>query len=340
MSNTTTNYNFVKPEEDDFYDIGEYNATLDSLDEALADMEERKLEKDGDVSGAAVGSLEAAAAEFPVPGEGEILRSFLGKVRKFIQDFNNFKAGVITLGKLANNGVTTASGFALDARYGKTLYDLCNQLNGNINSFSSLNWSVLAEDADNVGSSRTWKANGYDPDTLNTPYKENLTGPLAAGGMMTYMSSESNGQQLSLVAGNLHSGMFIRARNANTGWQPWHKVLTSKDFVLKRSKITKTIPANTLVEICHYTAENDQLVTVSGWMVTDGNFSGARQVRLQAGSLAVYMNSIPAGQNIIGFSTSVFLAQGQKLDVIGYQASGTALSTDVYTTSNVTFVAS
>jgi hypothetical protein len=83
----------------------------------------------GDISGTKIGSLETITSEFPVPAEGETPKVFLGKVKKFIQDFNDFKAGVITVGKLVNNGQTSAAGYALDARYGKTLYDLYTQLN-------------------------------------------------------------------------------------------------------------------------------------------------------------------------------------------------------------------
>lgn len=123
----TNGYGLPKPEEDDFYDVREFNRAMDRIDEVLGEMEERKAAKDGDISEATVGSLEAVETEFPVPGEGEKVGGFLGKVRKFMEDFNSFKAGVITLGKLANNGATTEAGFALDARYGKVLYDMCRQ---------------------------------------------------------------------------------------------------------------------------------------------------------------------------------------------------------------------
>ncbi|WP_186422802.1 hypothetical protein [Lacrimispora celerecrescens] len=81
----------------------------------------------GDITGTKISSLETITSEFPVPFEGETSKMFLGKVKKFIQDFNNFKTGVITVGKLVNNGQTTAAGYALDARYGKALLDMYTQ---------------------------------------------------------------------------------------------------------------------------------------------------------------------------------------------------------------------
>ncbi len=92
----------------------------------------------GDISGTKIGSLEKVTSEFPVPAEGETSKVFLGKVKKFIQDFNDFKAGIITVGKLVNNGQTTAAGYALDARYGKTLYDLYAQLNSDLTKTNSI----------------------------------------------------------------------------------------------------------------------------------------------------------------------------------------------------------
>lgn len=86
----------------------------------------------GDISETVISSLQSIATEFPIPNQGEQSNVFLGKVKKFIQDFNDFKAGIITVGKLANNGNTTSEGYALDARYGKSLFDLYSKLNADI----------------------------------------------------------------------------------------------------------------------------------------------------------------------------------------------------------------
>lgn len=208
MANKTNNYKLPKPEADDFYDISEYNKTMDILDDSLTEMEQKKLDKNGNASEAVtefeqeilweniesgetisttfgkvkkwfsemkdvafsghakdvatdaghrfvsdteksswngkvetsggnisetvIGTLEPVATEFPVPSQGEITNVFLGKVKKFMQDFNDFKTGIITVGKLANNGNTTSEGYALDARYGKSLFDLYSKLNSDL----------------------------------------------------------------------------------------------------------------------------------------------------------------------------------------------------------------
>lgn len=217
MANKTNNYKLPKPEADDFYDISEYNKTMDMLDDSLTEMDQKKLDKNGDASEAVtefeqeilreniesgetlsstfgkvkkwfsemkdvafsghakdvatdaahrfvsdveksnwngkvaanggdisetvIGSLESIGTEFPIPNQGESSYVFLGKVKKFLQDFNNFKAGIITIGKLANNGSTTSEGYALDARYGKTLFDLYSKVNSDLNNiFKITKW--------------------------------------------------------------------------------------------------------------------------------------------------------------------------------------------------------
>lgn len=78
----------------------------------------------GDISSTKITSLDTISTAFPEPAAGESAKTFLGKVKKFISDFIAIKETLLTLSSLVNNGQTTVSGFALDARYGKTLYDL------------------------------------------------------------------------------------------------------------------------------------------------------------------------------------------------------------------------
>ena len=105
----------------------------------ILDLDGAKLEIDGDISETVIETLEVPETEFPVPEVGESTKGFMGKIKKFISDFNAFKTGIITLGKLVNNGQTTEPGFALDARYGKTLADAITQLNANLtNTFDTV----------------------------------------------------------------------------------------------------------------------------------------------------------------------------------------------------------
>lgn len=125
MITKTENYQFQKPDEDEFYDISVQNQNWDQVDAALKNP-------DGNISETLIKDLETPTEDFPVPEAGEKAKSFFGKVKKFMEDFNYFKTGIITVGKLANNSLTTESGFALDARMGKTLADQITELNSNL----------------------------------------------------------------------------------------------------------------------------------------------------------------------------------------------------------------
>ncbi len=109
----------------------EDGSTLESKLGTLVDS------SDGDISATKISTVDTVSTGFPVPAAGESTKTFAGKVKKFFQDFVTLKDTLLTLSKLVNNGQTTATGFALDARYGKTLYDLYAQLNSNLTTTSN-----------------------------------------------------------------------------------------------------------------------------------------------------------------------------------------------------------
>lgn len=126
----TQNLNMKIPEGGDPINITDITENFETLDTEIA---KKASSSGGDISSMTIKTLDTIATDFPVPSAGESNKTFMGKVKKFIQDFNNFKTGILTLGRLVNNGQTTEPGFALDARYGKTLYDLYAQLNADLN---------------------------------------------------------------------------------------------------------------------------------------------------------------------------------------------------------------
>ncbi|MEY8357088.1 hypothetical protein AALB39_27605 [Lachnospiraceae bacterium 54-53] len=131
----TQNLNMKIPEGEDPIEITDITDNFETID---TEMAKKADSTGGDISNTTIKTVDTISAEFPIPSAGESSKTFLGKVKKFIQDFNDFKTGILTLGHLVNNGQTTEPGFALDARYGKTLYDLYAQLNANLNNKASL----------------------------------------------------------------------------------------------------------------------------------------------------------------------------------------------------------
>ncbi len=248
MANKTNNYKFPKPEADDFYDISEYNKAMDILDDSLTEMDQKKLDKNGDASEAVtefeqeilreniesgetlssifgkikkwfaemkdvafsghakdittdpahrfvsdaeksswngkvgatggdisetkIDSLELITAEFPIPNVGETTSVFLGKVKKFMQDLNNFKSGIITIGRLVNNGDTTSAGYALDARYGKTLFDLYTKINSNFSERLFFGSGTALQ----VKNGNTWYRLQVNPDGIARIFKSTDNG--------------------------------------------------------------------------------------------------------------------------------------------------------------------
>ncbi len=92
----------------------------------------KKVDVNGDISEMIVKTLDDITNEFPIPKNGEKSRTFMGKVRKFFEDFNAFKTGIMTLGQLVNNCVTDNPKLPLSAAQGKVLMDLYTVLNTKI----------------------------------------------------------------------------------------------------------------------------------------------------------------------------------------------------------------
>lgn len=126
MAIYTENYSLEKPDQTDVYNIEVFNNNADVVDAALRG----KVDSDGgDISSTNIATLEELTEEFPVPAAGETSKTFFGKVRKYIQDFNNFKTGILTVGMLVNNAVTDNSGLPVSAAVAKALQDQLTQLN-------------------------------------------------------------------------------------------------------------------------------------------------------------------------------------------------------------------
>lgn len=87
MANKTNNYKLPKPEADDFYDISEYNKTMDILDDSLTEMDEKKLDKNGDAS-EAITEFEQEILRENIES-GETLSTTFGKVKKWFSEMKD-----------------------------------------------------------------------------------------------------------------------------------------------------------------------------------------------------------------------------------------------------------
>lgn len=125
----TPNYNLKKPEGTDPVDIQDFNDNADILD---AELNKKADSTGGDISNMTIKALEEpAGTQFPVPEAGETSKSFLGKIRKFMNDFKSWNTGVCMIGQIVNNCVTNNDKLPLSAAQGKVLMDLYSVLNTN-----------------------------------------------------------------------------------------------------------------------------------------------------------------------------------------------------------------
>ena len=120
MATKTSNYEFNKPEQNDFYDVDVQNENWDKVDEELS--------------------------EFDDSGVTEDIKSFPDFLSKFVTGnkvaitLRNLKAGlqfVLHAGQIVNNCVTDNTGLPLSAAQGKALKDLIDTTNNNLSNTNS-----------------------------------------------------------------------------------------------------------------------------------------------------------------------------------------------------------
>ena len=107
MATETTNYHFSKPAETDYYDVNVQNNNWDVADQALKELDDEKVDKNGgDIANTEVSEFAASSTEWPVPAAGEAPKTLWGKTKKFFEDFKNWMTGVCLLGQLVSNNTT------------------------------------------------------------------------------------------------------------------------------------------------------------------------------------------------------------------------------------------
>lgn len=127
MATNTTNYNFKKPDESDFYSVQDQNNNWDKADAALKDLDTPTFE---DYSGSTT-----------VPDAASAINSIRSK-GKLSAILSNMKAafkGVCLIGQIVNNCVTNNAKLPLSAAQGKALMDLYTQLNSDLAMVGNVN---------------------------------------------------------------------------------------------------------------------------------------------------------------------------------------------------------
>ena len=121
MATNTTNYNFKKPDESDFYSVQDQNNNWDKADAALKDLDTPTFE---DYSGSTT-VPDAATAINNIKSKGK-LSTIVSNVKAAFK-------GACLIGQIVNNCVTNNAKLPLSAAQGKALMDLYTQLNSDLN---------------------------------------------------------------------------------------------------------------------------------------------------------------------------------------------------------------
>lgn len=171
MATNTTNYNFKKPDESDFYSVQDQNNNWDKADTTLKDLDTPTFE---DYSGSTT-VPDAATAINNIKSKGK-LSTILSNMKAAFK-------GACLIGQIVNNCVTNNAKLPLSAAQGKALMDLYTQLNSDLGDCYKLKNKRLVPsgaDLNNYRTPGTYLINSADLSTiLNKP-----TGWTATGGII------------------------------------------------------------------------------------------------------------------------------------------------------------
>ena len=106
----TTYLNLKKPEGSDPVNVQDFNDNADTID---TEVNARVKSSGGDIANTKVSAFTASTASYPVPAAGETPKVFMGKIKKFFEDFKSFKDSIVTktmiINQILNDSTKAAS---------------------------------------------------------------------------------------------------------------------------------------------------------------------------------------------------------------------------------------
>lgn len=212
MATKTSNYEFNKPEQNDFYDVDVQNENWDKVDEELS--------------------------EFDDSGVTEDIKSFPDFLSKFVTGnkvaitLRNLKAGlqfVLHAGQIVNNCVTDNAGLPLSAAQGKALMDKYTQLYSDLNTTNNNLSNAGIPTVKKTTDLYAIKKSGfyyYDAGATNAPMS-------SRGGMIVANYLSDSWISLTVVPYAL-SKIYTNTKYNNT-WVGWAESATKNDLLISAS---------------------------------------------------------------------------------------------------------
>lgn len=128
----TTYLNLKKPEGSDPVNVQDFNDNADTID---TEVNARVKSSGGDIANTKVSAFTASTASYPVPAAGETPKVFMGKIKKFFEDFKSFKDSIVTktmiLNQILNDSTKAASAatvYSVNEKVDSAISDLANKL--------------------------------------------------------------------------------------------------------------------------------------------------------------------------------------------------------------------
>lgn len=209
MATNTTNYNFKKPDESDFYSIQDQNGNWDKADAALKDVDTPTFE---DYSGS-----------MTVPDAATAINSIRSK-GKLSTILSNMKAafkGACLIGQIVNNCVTNNAKLPLSAAQGKALMDLYTQLNSDLEKQYALADTTYVTDFNNASIAGRYRIYNASGSAAHGPYSGAVDGYVD---ILTDGNINTTGTKVYQTLHDYLGDVYTRVNVAGTSYGTWKKL--------------------------------------------------------------------------------------------------------------------
>ena len=209
MATNTTNYNFKKQDESDFYSIQDQNNNWDKADAALKDLDTPTFE---DYSGSTT-----------VPDAATAINSIRSK-GKLSTILSNMKAafkGACLIGQIVNNCVTNNAKLPLSAAQGKALMDLYTQLNSDLEKHYALADTTYVTDFNNASIAGRYRIYNASGSAAHGPYSGAVEGYVD---ILTDGNINTTGTKVYQTLHDYLGDVYTRVNVAGTSYGTWKKL--------------------------------------------------------------------------------------------------------------------
>ena len=201
----TTYLNLKKPEGSDPVNVQDFNDNADTID---TEVNARVKSSGGDIANTKVSAFTASTASYPVPAAGETPKVFMGKIKKFFEDFKSFKDSIVTKTMILNQILNDSTKAASAA----TVYSVNEKVDSAI--------SDLGDIINRLSSQRTTVPNRLDREaTVVQFYKSNGTVSVQMSYQLAWSISKDVADMICAIPTgfNPSAARWVNSDTSNTG---------------------------------------------------------------------------------------------------------------------------